>query len=61
MLTGLQGLHISPQGYRIAFDGLVKLIKEKWPEYPPYKMPYTVKVQWEKDMGSEHWDVKNDM
>ncbi|KAH8795418.1 GDSL Lipase/Acylhydrolase family protein-like protein [Hyaloscypha finlandica] len=53
------GLHVSPQGYRIVFDELVKLINEKWPEYPPYKMPYAVKVQWEKDMGAEFWDVKN--
>lgn len=54
------GLHIGPQGYRLVFDELVKLINEKFPEYPPYKMPYTVKVPWEKEMGAEFWDVKND-
>jgi hypothetical protein len=36
------------------------LIKEKWPEYEPYKMPYAVKADWELEQGEEFWDVKND-
>jgi hypothetical protein len=39
---------------------MVKLFKVKWPEYPPYKMPFAVKVGWEKDLGSAFWDVTND-
>jgi isoamyl acetate esterase len=46
------------------FEELIKLIKEKWPEYAPYKMPYkmpyAVKVDWELEQGDELWDVKND-
>ena len=51
---------MSPAGYRIVFDELVKLIKENWPEYPPYKMIYKVKLPWEKEKGAEFWDVTND-
>ncbi|KUJ16609.1 GDSL Lipase/Acylhydrolase family protein-like protein [Mollisia scopiformis] len=54
------GLHISPTGYRVVFDALIKLIKEKWPEYRPYKMPFVTKVAWEIELGDQMWDVKND-
>lgn len=51
------GLHLGGAGYKVAFDGLAKLIKEKWPEYPPYMMPYKVKVGWEKEQGDRFWDI----
>jgi hypothetical protein len=54
------GLHLGPKGYELVFEELIKLIKEKWPEYAPYRMPYAVKVDWELDQGEEFWDVKND-
>lgn len=54
------GLHFSPKGYKVVFDALMKVIKNKWPEYPPYKMPFAVKVGWEKELRGELWDVKND-
>jgi hypothetical protein len=53
-------LHLSGEGYRVVFDGLIKVLKENWAEYPPYKMPFAVKVPWEIELGSEYWDVKND-
>jgi hypothetical protein len=31
---------------------------EKWPEYPPYKMPYAVKVPWEMGFGDQLGDVR---
>ncbi|KAE8451632.1 hypothetical protein EG329_003089 [Mollisiaceae sp. DMI_Dod_QoI] len=43
------GLHISPSGYRLVFDHLIKLIKEKWPEYRPYKMPFMTKPPPKRD------------
>ena len=54
------GLHLSAQGYKLVFEELKKLLKEKWPEYPLYKMPYAVKVDWEREWGSGYWDVEND-
>ncbi len=42
------------------FDGLIALIKEQWPEFPPYKMPFREKVAWEIGLGDQMWDVKND-
>jgi hypothetical protein len=51
------GLHLSGTGYRVAYDGLLKLIKETWPEYPPYTMPYKVKVGWENELGDKMWDI----
>lgn len=53
-------MHLSPKGYQVVFDGLIALIKEKWPEFPPYKMPFAVKVGWERELGDQLWDVKND-
>ncbi|KAH8812661.1 GDSL Lipase/Acylhydrolase family protein-like protein [Xylogone sp. PMI_703] len=54
------GLHLGPEGYKIVFDELTKLIKEKWPAFPPYKMPYVNKVAWELERGDQFWDVNND-
>jgi hypothetical protein len=54
------GLHLRPSGYKFVYDALIALIKEKWPEYPPYKMPFAVKVGWEVELGDQFWDVKND-
>jgi hypothetical protein len=54
------GLHLSPKGYKVVFDGLIKLIKENWPEFPPYKMPFQLKVGWEVELGDQFWDVNND-
>lgn len=54
------GLHLSPSGYKIVFDGLIALIKEHWPEFPPYKMPFREKVAWEIELGDQLWDVNND-
>jgi len=54
------GLHLSPKGYKIVFDEMIKLLKAKWPEYPPYKMPFAVKVGWELELGKTFWDVNND-
>lgn len=60
MILTEEGLHMSPAGYKLVFDALIKLIKEKWPEYRPYKMPFVTKVAWEIQMGDQMWDVKND-
>jgi len=59
VLAGLlyDGLHLNPDGYKAVFEELVKVMKEKWPEYPPYKMPYAVKVPWEVELGDKMWDV----
>lgn len=51
---------MSPAGYKLVFDALLELLKEKWPEYRPYKMPFVTKVAWEIDMGDQMGDVKND-
>ena len=51
------GLHLNPEGYKVVFEELLKVMREKWPEYPPYKMPYAVKVPWEVDLGDMMWDV----
>jgi isoamyl acetate esterase len=48
---------LSPEGYRVVFDELLKVLREKWPEYPPYKMPFTVKLPWEMEMGDAFWDI----
>ena len=53
----LLGLHLNPEGYKAVFDELVRVIKENWPGYLPYKMPYAVKVPWEMELGDRMWDV----
>ncbi|KAK0112680.1 hypothetical protein ONS95_014419 [Cadophora gregata] len=54
------GLHLSPSGYKIVFDGLIAVLRKHWPELPPYKMPFTEKVPWEIELGDQMWDVNND-
>ncbi|CAG8974624.1 hypothetical protein HYALB_00009801 [Hymenoscyphus albidus] len=51
------GLHLTPQGYRLVYDELIKVMKERFPMYPPYTMPFSVKVPWEAARGGGHWDV----
>ena len=41
---------MSPEGYRIVFDELVKVLRERWPEYPPYSTTPKVLVKWETDL-----------
>jgi hypothetical protein len=53
------GLHLTPAGYKVVFEELVKVLREKFPEFPPYKMPYGVKVPWETARGDQFWDVNN--
>jgi len=43
------GIHVSPDGYKIVFDELTAVIREKWPEYPPYTSQRKVLVKWETD------------
>jgi len=51
-------LHLGPDGYKFVFEELLRVIKAKWPEYPPYRMPYAVKVPWELAFGDQMGDVK---
>ena len=51
------GLHLTPEGYKVVFDELLKVLKKEYPDYPPYQMPYTVKVPWEKSRGDQFWDI----
>jgi hypothetical protein len=53
------GLHLTPKGYEIVWEELSKVIQEKFPEYPPYKMPYATKVPWETARGDQMWDVND--
>jgi hypothetical protein len=53
-------LHLDKKGYRIVYRGLMKLIRETWPEQNPYKMPFARKVLWEVEMGASFWDINND-
>lgn len=55
-----KGLHLSADGYRVVFEGLMELIIETWPDQNPNKMPYGVKVPWEEAFGSTFWDVSQD-
>lgn len=55
------GLHLSSSGYKIVFDALMSVTMEHWPEFPPYKMPFTEKVSWEVELGDQMWDVNNDV
>lgn len=48
------------KGYKIVYEGLMKLIVENWPEEDPVKMPFARKVGWEKDMGALFWDINHD-
>lgn len=52
-----KGLHLSPSGYQIVFDGFIKLVEQHWPDQKPYRMPFVNKVDWEKDMGDSFWDI----
>lgn len=47
--VGNLGIHLAPDGYRIVFDELLKVLKENWPQYPPYTMPFkvTLDLPWE--------------
>lgn len=45
-----EGIHLAPAGYRIVFDELVKVLRDNWPEYPPYTMIPKVLVQWETEL-----------
>ncbi|KAG9232864.1 GDSL Lipase/Acylhydrolase family protein-like protein [Amylocarpus encephaloides] len=51
------GLHLTPEGYNVVFDELLKVLKKEYPDYPPYQMPYVVKVPWERSRGNEFWDI----
>lgn len=51
------GLHLSPRGYKIVFDELLKLMQQNWPDQKPYRMPFVHKVSWEKNMGDSFWDT----
>ncbi|TVY15874.1 hypothetical protein LARI1_G006975 [Lachnellula arida] len=57
ILTGL--LYDAPRGtyYKLVFEELMKVMKDIWPDHPPYKMPYAVKVPWEPELGDKMWDV----
>ena len=56
ILTG-EGVHLSDKGYRIVYDGLMKLIVETWPDQNPAKMPWARKLKWELDLGDTFWDI----
>lgn len=43
---------MAPDGYRIVFDELVKVLKANWPKYPPYTMPYKANV-------GMSWEIEN--
>ncbi|KAH6676646.1 SGNH hydrolase-type esterase domain-containing protein, partial [Halenospora varia] len=53
------GLHLTSKGYKVIFEELLETLKANWPEYPPYKMPYEVKIDWEIAFGDQYWDVNN--
>ncbi|KAL3427949.1 GDSL-like Lipase/Acylhydrolase [Phlyctema vagabunda] len=44
------GLHLSPAGYEVVYEGLIKTLDENWPDMVPEKLPYTVSVAWEKEL-----------
>ena len=37
-----EGLHFSPDGYRVLYAELMKLIESRWPEQVPEKLPYVL-------------------
>ena len=41
------GLHLSPAGYQLAFDELMRVIKHSCPELVPEKIPRAVTIPWE--------------
>ncbi|EHK98690.1 putative GDSL esterase/lipase [Glarea lozoyensis 74030] len=55
------GLHLTPKGYHVVWEELAKVLIEKFPDFPPYKMPYDVKVPWEVARGDQYWDVNDPM
>ncbi|KAI9783603.1 MAG: isoamyl acetate-hydrolyzing esterase [Peltula sp. TS41687] len=40
------GLHLTPKGYRLVFDELMRVIQENWPDQVPEKLPLVFPV-WE--------------
>ena len=37
-----EGLHFSPDGYRVLYAELMKLIERRWPEQIPEKLSYVL-------------------
>ncbi|KAF2162824.1 hypothetical protein M409DRAFT_68820 [Zasmidium cellare ATCC 36951] len=46
------GLHLSPEGYRVLFDELLALIERVWPDQMPVKLPFVL-PQW---LDQKAWD-----
>lgn len=46
-LAEILGLHLNGDGYRIVFEGLMRLIIDTWPDQNPYTMPHSVRLPWE--------------
>ncbi len=61
MLTRKKGLHLGPKGYKLMFEEFKNVMVKNWPEYKPYKMPFTIKVPWEIELGDQFWDVNNNL
>lgn len=59
LMFSVIGLHLTGAGYTIVFDELIEVLKRESPEYPPYKMPFEVKVGWELERGEMMWDMNN--
>lgn len=34
------GLHLTPAGYRIVYDVVLKVIRENWPDQDPETLPF---------------------
>lgn len=50
----MEGLHFNPDGYRVLYTELMKLIEKQWPEQIPEKLSYVLptwdnSVEWAKE------------
>lgn len=46
-LDNVQGLHFNPEGYRLMYDEVMKIIREEIPDQSPEKLP-TIYPPWEQ-------------
>jgi hypothetical protein len=54
--TDYAGLHLSPAGYDIFFQEVMKLIAQKWPDQMPEKLPMVL-PPWDDMEAWKAWEA----
>lgn len=50
------GLHLSPAGNQVLYDGLLELIEQLWPDQMPQKLPLVL-PEWSNEEGWATFDA----